>query len=549
MLRKKSAKLCSLLLAVTLGVTLFSGCGKEKANTTNVEQKLTFSIADPKSIDPALNAAVDGSTVIVNAFEGLMKLDEKDKAIPGVAEKYEMSKDGLTYTFHLRKDAKWSDGKAVTANDFEYAWKRALNPDTAAEYAYQMYYVKNGEAYNNKKAKVEDVGVKAKDASTLEVTLEAPTLYFLELMAFPTYMPVRQDVVEKNKDWAIKPETYICNGAFKMKEWKPKDVIVFEKNTNYYDASKIKLTSLSYKLLEDQNALLNGFNTGQLDVIQGPPQDQIPSLVKSGKAKIFPQVGTYFYCINVSPEAAKINPEAAKALGDARVRKALTLAINRKDIVESVAKGGQIPAAAWVSVGLFDAKGKEFKKEYYKPEGDIAEAKKLLAEAGYPDGKNFPKFTLMYNTGAGHESIAAAVQEMWKQNLGITGMELKNQEFKVFQKTRQDKQYSIARHGWLGDYTDPMTFMDMWVTGGGNNDAGYSNAKYDEKVNGAKKETDPAKRMTLMREAEDILMEDMPIIPIYHYTVVSCIKPNVKGVRLSPLGQTYFQNVTIEAAK
>lgn len=563
MLTNRTKKISGIFLTIALSATMFMGCAdkvvkptddtKPKVEDKKVPQVITFNLgADPKTIDPALNAAVDGSTVIANAFEGLMRVDEKDMPIPGVAEKYEISPDGLKYTFHLRKEAVWSDGQPVKAGDFEYAWKRALNPDTAAEYAYQLYYLKNGQGFNEsklpdadvsvgiKKATADEVGVKAVDDNTLEVNLEYPTLYFLSLMAFPTYAPVRKDIVEGNEKWTLKPETYICNGAFKMTEWKAKDVIVFEKNAKYWDAANVKLDKINYKMLDDQNASLAGFKAGQLDLIQGPPQQEIPKLVADGIAQIFPSLSTYYFCLNLSPEADKIDPAAGKALKDPRVRKALSLAIDRKIIVEKVALGGQLPATSFVPTGIPDDKGANFtNKEYYSPEANVEEAKKLLAEAGYADGVGFPNMTIIYNTSQGHQNIAAAVQDMWRTNLGVE-IDLRNQEWKVFQKTRTDKQYLIARHGWSGDYIDPMTFLDLFVTNGGNNDAAYSNAKYDEKIAGAKKETDPAKRMALLHEAEDILMEDMPIIPLYYYTTVVCQKPTIKDVRISPLGQVYF---------
>ena len=563
MLTNKAKRISGIFLTIALSTTMFMGCAdkvvkptddtKPKVEDKKVPQVITFNLgADPKTIDPALNAAVDGSTVIANAFEGLMRVDEKDMPIPGVAEKYEISPDGLKYTFHLRKEAVWSDGQPVKAGDFEYAWKRALNPDTAAEYAYQLYYLKNGQGFNEsklpdadvsvgiKKATADEVGVKAINDNTLEVNLEYPTLYFLSLMAFPTYAPVRKDIVEGNDKWTLKPETYICNGAFKMTEWKAKDVIVFEKNAKYWDAASVKLDKINYKMLDDQNASLAGFKAGQLDLIQGPPQQEIPKLVADGIAQIFPSLSTYYFCLNLSPEADKIDAAAGKALKDPRVRKALSLAIDRKIIVEKVALGGQLPATSFVPTGIPDDKGANFtNKEYYSAEANVEEAKKLLAEAGYADGVGFPNMTIMYNTSQGHQNIAAAVQDMWRTNLGVE-IDLRNQEWKVFQKTRTDKQYLIARHGWSGDYIDPMTFLDLFVTNGGNNDAAYSNAKYDEKIAGAKKETDPAKRMALLHEAEDILMEDMPIIPLYYYTTVVCQKPTIKDVRISPLGQVYF---------
>jgi len=561
---KKSAKISMLLLSVALSVSMLSGCGSKTSANSNgkVAQVITFNLgAEPKTIDPALSQAIDSGDVIGNAFEGLMRLDSKDKPIPGMADSYKMTKDGLTYTFHIRKGAVWSDGKPVVAGDFEYAWKRALKPSTASVYAYQMFYLKNGQGYNEselaadkktagvKAATAEDVGVKAKDDSTLVVTLENPTSYFLSLLAFQTYMPVRKDVADKNTAWATKPSTYITNGAFKMKEWKPKDVLTFVKNDKYWDAKNIKLDTLNYKMLEDQTAALSAFKAGQMDVIQTPPQSEIPALVKDGSCKITPNYGTYYYIANLTPKAIKINPEAAKAIQNPKVRKALSLAINRKDIVDNVSKGGQTPATSFVPKGSIEPNGKDFaSKVYYPAVGDVAKAKALLAEAGYPGGKGFPKMTFLYNTGAGHQNIAAAVQDMWKTNLGID-IELKNQEWKVFIQTRNDKNYILARDGWLGDYTDPMTFLDLLTTSSGNNNSGYSNPAYDAKILAAKKELNPVKRMKILHEAEDIIMNADVVIPIYGYTNTMVQKPNIMGVRTSALGQHWFQSAYVTAAK
>ncbi|MFT5873610.1 MAG: oligopeptide transport system substrate-binding protein, partial [Clostridium sp.] len=548
----KFTRISGVLLSVTLLATLLSGCGSKptQSATGEVPQVITFNLgAEPKTIDPALSQAIDSGDVIGNAFEGLMRLDDKDLPVPGMAEKYEMSPDGLTYTFHIRPGVVWSDGKPVVAGDFEYAWKRVLAPATAAVYAYQMFYLKNGEAYLGGKKTADDVGVKATDDSTLVVTLENPTSYFLALTSFQTYMPIRKDVAEGNLAWATKPDTYITNGAFKMKEWKPKDVLTFVKNDKYWDAKSIKLETLNYKMLEDLTASLSAFKAGQMDVIQTPPQSEIPGLIADGSCKISLNYGTYYYEANLTPAAAKINPEAAKAIQNPKVRKALSLAIDRVAIVENVSKGGQTPATSFVPKGSLEPDGKDFaRKEYYPAKGDVVRAKSLLAEAGYPGGKGFPKLTFLYNTQAGHQNIAAAVQDMWKTNLGIE-VELKNQEWKVFIQTRNDKNYLLCRDGWLADYTDPMTFLDLLTSTSGNNNGGYKNPVFDAKITSAKQELDPVKRMALLHEAEDIIMDEDVVIPIYGYTNTMVQKPNIMGVRTSLLGQHWFQGAYVEAAK
>jgi oligopeptide transport system substrate-binding protein len=551
MLKRNKMKVLSLILATLVVGTTFVGCGKkdETSSTAKVDQIIKYNLgAQPKTIDPGLNNSVEGGIVDVNAFEGLENVDANNKVTPGVAEKYDVSSDGLKYTFHLRKDAKWSDGKNVTANDFYYAWSRALAPETASDYAYQLFYIKNGEAYNGGKAKVEDLGIKVVDDYTLEVTLEAPTAYFLSLTAFPTYFPVRKDIVEANKEsWANDPKSFVSNGAYKMSEYAQKDHMTFVKNDNYWDKSNVKLDKIQYTMLDNETASLNAFESGDIDATDLLPAEQKQSLIKDGKAKVYPYLGTYFYDFNVTGK--NVAPEVAKALNNVNVRKALSLAIDRTAIVESVTKGGELPATSFVPKGIVDSAAKEFKnKDYLKATADVDGAKKLLADAGYPEGKGFPKLEIKYNTGQGHQNIAQAIQDMWKKNLGID-VTLVNEERKVQLDDLTKHNFAICRASWIADYNDPMTFIDMYYTNGGNNNPGYTNPEYDKLVDAAKKETDPAKRTEAMHKAEDILMNDLPIMPIYYYTNVLALKNNIKDVQKSPLGFVYFRNTVVEAAE
>jgi oligopeptide transport system substrate-binding protein len=551
MLKRNKMKVLSLILATLVVGTTFVGCGKkdETSSTAKVDQIIKYNLgAQPKTVDPGLNNTVEGGIVDVNAFEGLENVDASNKVTPGVAEKYDVSSDGLKYTFHLRKDAKWSDGKGVTANDFYYAWSRALAPETASDYAYQLFYIKNGEAYNGGKAKVEDLGIKVVDDYTLEVTLETPTAYFLSLTAFPTYFPVRKDIVEANKEgWANDPKTFVSNGAYKMSEYAQKDHMTFVKNDNYWDKSNVKLDKIQYAMLDNETASLNAFEAGDIDATDLLPAEQKQSLIKDGKAKVYPYLGTYFYDFNVTGK--NVAPEVAKALNNVNVRKALSLAIDRTAIVESVTKGGELPATSFVPKGIVDSAAKEFKnKDYLKATADVDGAKKLLADAGYPEGKGFPKLEIKYNTGQGHQNIAQAIQDMWKKNLGID-VTLVNEERKVQLDDLTKHNFAVCRASWIADYNDPMTFIDMYYTNGGNNNPGYTNPEYDKLVDAAKKETDPAKRTEEMHKAEDILMNDLPIMPIYYYTNVLALKNNIKDVQKSPLGFVYFRDTVVEAAE
>ena len=537
----KLRKICAVALTLALGMSVFAGCGSSNSDA------LIYNLGeDPETIDPTLNTSSGSGSIIDNAFEGLMRLDENEKAIPGVAKSVDESEEGLVYTFHLREDAKWSDGQGVTAKDFEYSWVRALDKETAAEYSYQLFYIKNGQKFNEGEATRDELGIKVIDDYTLEVTLEAPTAYFKELTAFTTYMPLREDIVSADPEgWALDPATYISNGPFKLVQWDIKDQLVFEKNEEYWNAKAIKLSGVVFKLVTDQNTAYASLKAGDFDMVDTVPPAEIAAGQEEGLVTIYPNLATYMLIFNVGKQST-LPEDVKKVLNDPKVRRALSISIDRKAIVENVTKSGQVPAYSYVPKGILNEEGKDFAdKEYYdanKP--NVEEAKKLLAEAGYPNGEGIPTLEFMYNTEGSHKLVAQAIQQDWAK-IGVN-VELANQEWKVFLNTRQEGQYEIARHGWSGDYVDPMTFLDLWVTGGGNNDAGYSNAKYDALVNQAKTEGDQAKRWELMRQAEDILMEDMPIVPIYYYTKVKGAKPEVKGVRVSTLGHVFFDKAYIE---
>lgn len=521
------------------------------------EQVLRHNLgAEPKTLDPALNTAVEAGTVLQNLFMGLMKTDVNMVPVPGAAESYTISDDKLVYTFKLR-DSKWSDGQPVKAEDFRYAWLRALDPNTKpnpAEYSYQLFYIKNGEKFNKGEVKAEEVGIKAIDDKTLEVTLEAPCAYFLSLTAFPTYFPVRKDMVEQNPDkWATVKETYVSNGPFKLESWTNKDKIIIVKNENYYGAEHVALQRIEFSLVDDAQTALAAFQAGELDTMEGPPNQEIPNLLADGTAKVLPYLGTYFYVINMRPELKDKNPAVYEALAKPEVRKALLLAIDKQAIIDNVTKGQQTPAWGFVPKGIPDFDGTDFadKAKYFgEANGNVAEAKALLEKAGYPNGQGFPVITIKYNNGTGHQNMAVAIQAMWKQNLGID-VQLANEEWAVFQTSRINGDYEIARHGWIADYADPMTMLDMWVSGTGtgvwgNNDAHYNNPEYDKLIRDAKVELDPAKRSEMLHKAEEMLMTDLPVLPIYFYTNIVCYRPYAKQIVKSPLGFIFFENAYIE---
>lgn len=523
-----------VMLVVLLSFAGFS-CQPKKS-----EQVIIYNDgAEPETIDPHRSTGIPEANIELQVFEGLTRLNEHTKPVPGIAEKWDVSADGLHYTFHLR-DAKWSNGDTVTADDFVYAWRRALSPKLASEYAYQLYYIKNGRAYNE--GKITDplqLGVKAKDAKTLEVTLEAPTPYFLSLCGFPTLMPVDKKIVEKNPDWAAKPETYVGNGAFILKEWSHKEKMVFVKNPLYWDAENVKLARLEYTLIEEPATALAMYETGKLDYDDGVPLPEIPRLKNETgdkKLKIGNILVTGFYRFNVN----------RKPFTDKRVRRALAMSIDRQLIIDKVLRAGQKAAFAFVPFGIPDVDdGSDFRDaggEYFKE--DVKDAQKLLAEAGYPDGKNFPEVSLLYNTSESHKQLAEVVQQMFKKNLGIQ-IRLVNQEWKVYLQTVQQVNYDMARSGWVGDYIDPMTFLDMFVTDGGNNRTGWSHKGYDALIYKAKHTVDVKERMKLLHDAEKILMDEMPVMPTTFGTDPHLARDYVHDIYRSPLGFMDFKKAWV----
>lgn len=583
-------KTLSLLLSLVFVVSLLAGCGNPGTTTAtptpdaNPETsgtpapegtpapsaggpfEITLNIAsEPQSIDPALNSAVDGAIMLGHMFEGLMKWKDSGVETPGAdgtctnaeltegqAESYEkvVNDDGtVTYTFKIRSDARWSDGKPVTAGDFVYSWQRLVTPETAADYNYMIDSVVNANEIMAGDMDPTELAVSAPDDSTFVVTLTSDLPYFLEVCAFPATFPVRQDVTTKedgtpNDQWTFDVASYLSNGPYKLTAWNHNSEIVMEPNEQYYDVANLGPDKITFKLMDDQNAMLSGFNSGELDFIEDVPQAELPDLIASGDLKIVDYIGTYYVCYQTQKAP----------FDDPRVRQAFTLAVDRTFIVDKVTQAGQVPANGFVPAGVYDAAGStgdDFRTvggAYYSIEGDAdysyeancEKARELLAEAGYPNGENFPVVEYLYNTSDAHKAVAEALQNMWETELGVK-VTLNNQEWAVFLQTRKDGNYSIARNGWIADYNDPMSFLDMWLTGGGNNDAQYANADYDAKIQEAKNTTDPAARMQLMHDAEDIIMgQDWALNPLYFYTQKYMLSDRVGGMFYTPLGYFFF---------
>ncbi len=491
---------------------------------------------EPQTMDPSLNSSIEASMYIFHAFEGLAGRDQSNNIVPLAAESWDISDDYLTYTFYLKTNALWSDGKPVVASDFIYAWSRVVDPKTGASYSYQMEPLKNAKAITAGELPLSELGVKAIDDYTLEVTLEAPTPYFLELMAYTIFYPLRSDIIEANPDtWSMNPETYIGNGPFKMIERKIDDKIVMAKNEHYWNIDEIIPENLVFVLMRNAVGSVAGVKGGTLHFSTIFPSQDIPELEKEDLIEINPYLGTYYYEFNFTNEVLK----------NADVRRALSLVIDRKYIVDSITKAGQIPAGAFVPHGITDYDGKDFRENagnYFSVdpvdyEKNIAEAKALLAKAGYPNGKGMPVLELKANPG--HERIFEAVQQMWKENLGVDST-IGLEEWAVFQQTRLDKNYSLSRYSWIGDYDDPITFLGLFLSRSPQNVSSYSNAQYDKLLDVAMSTGNQKIRMDALHKAEKILIDDMAFIPFYFMTQPVILDPKLKGVQYSSLGKHKF---------
>lgn len=537
LIMKKKLTLFTVVLLVL--AIIITGCsspadktGGKSAESTKKKILRTNNGSEPGSLDPALAQGTHESWILENIFEGLMTFDENGELVEGMAENYKVSEDEITYTFRLRDGITWTNSDPVTAEDFEYSWKKVLAPEMASSYASILYCIKGAEAYNTGKGSADDVLVTALDEKTLEIILEIPTAYFLELTAFYTYFPINKNVAEKNPDWAKNPATYVSNGPFKLIEWKHNDKIILEKNKDYYNAKRIKLDGIDLDILEDQNTAWQRYKGGEYNLLIDVPASVVNQLKQTGspELEIGLQIGTYYY--NINPDVRPFN--------NAKVRKGLSMALDRETIVDQVTQGGQISAVGIVPPGMEDEGGNDFRKSV----GDLIEyntkeAKKLFDEGLAEEGMTIEKFNnsnfvILYNTAESQKKIAEAIQEMWRGVLGIK-IGLENVEFPEKLEREQSGDYQISRSGWVADFMDPMALLDLWWSNSAFNDVKYNNPKYDELIKKAKSTNDQNVRMAAMREAEAILMEDMPVIPIYFYTQPYTVKSNVTGIFKVPV--------------
>ena len=585
--------------AMTLALAACGGSGSGSASGGAAAEKSSINVclaSEPATLDPHLNSAVDGATLCAHLFSGLAKWDQDEEGnleiVPDCAtelpEGVENADGTVTYTYTLRDGLTWSDGQPLTAKDFEFAWNRAASPALAADYGYMFEVVKGyAEMWADGAPADAKLAVTAVDDKTLEVTLNNAVSYWNELLAFPSYYPVREDVVA-NESWATDPASYVNNGAYTMTAWEHNSLITLTKNENYVDADQVKMDEINFYLSDDANNMLTNFENGDWQLIDDVPTNEIASLKEQypDEFHVDGQLGTYYVCWNVNedilPAGSGLEGAEAEA-ARAEIRNAISLLFDRNYIVESIAQGGQVPASSFVAMGLTDADGSQF----YQNAGSNADFDGYLnvaadaLESNYNtaietlkkyydfDGEkftNFPTMTYLYNTSEGHKAIAEYLQSVLA-GVGIT-MNLENQEWNTFLETRKAGNFSIARNGWLADYNDPISFLDMWTTASGNNDVqlgkganvdmkaysldltdlGYDTKvengtwaeTYDVVISDIKSCTDIEKRYALMHKAEDLLMSTGTICPLYFYTDLYMLSKDVKGYFQNPLGYKYF---------
>lgn len=514
-----------------------------EATASTGEKILSVQVGpDPETIDPALNSAVDGGNMLLHSFECLLTVDENGQLAPGQAESWETSEDGLTWTFHLRDGLKWSDGSDLTANDFVYSWKRVCDPMVAAPYADTVLSMVVG--YDKAiEGDLDALQVAASDDNTLVVTLNSPCSYFGSLAAFATLSPVQEATVTANGDaWATSAETYISNGPFYVSEWVPGSYIMMSKNPYYWNADAIKLDGIKWNLIEDSNAAYSAYQTGEVLMIKDVPTEEIPSLKDNADFHVDPIIGTYYLSVNLERDAFK----------DARVRKALSLAIDRDYVANTLMQGTYSPADNFMGPGWIDMDGKQFKDnanggqsyiDVTNYEADLEEAKQLLADAGYPNGEGFPTISYTTNDAGYHKVVAEYLQQAWAE-LGID-LQVDIVEWASFTPMRRNGDFDVARNGWVGDYSDPSNMLDLFYSTNGNNDGKFNNADYDAAINLSRTTLDPTERSQALHDAEDILMEETGCIPVAYYNDFWLQSDKITGSWHSPYGYWYFMYADI----
>ena len=535
-------RIALILLALLSGVML-TACGRGETNVVagNREGVLHIGNGDePQELDPHIVSGVPEGRIITALLEGLVGKDpETLEPIPAMAQRWTISEDGRVYTFHLRPDARWSTGDAHTAHDYVWTWWRALQPALGNYYAYMLYPIRNAERYH--KGELDDfdtVGVQALDDHTLEVQLAHPTPYFLQLLDHFSLYPLHRGTLERfgaadqrGTRWT-RAGNFVGNGPFQLTHWQLNRIIEVENNPYYYDADRVALNGIHFHPIPNITTEERMFRAGQLHITSAVPIDKIDVYRRNAPEmlRLHPYLGTYFYRINTT----------AAHLSDRRVRMALALTIDREQLVRHVTGGGELPA---YTITPPDTQGYTASSpQTFDPE----RARELLAEAGYPEGRGFPVTELLYNSNEAHRKLAVAVQQMWKQHLNID-VRLYNQDWKVFLSSVNNLDYQIARAGWIGDYVDPNSFLDLWLSGSGNNRTGWSNAEYDRMVAvEAPRAATQEERYALFRKAERRMLEDAPVIPVYVYNSVRLVHPSVQGMTSNLLNHIRYQSISLD---
>jgi len=549
---KKRFILVTLALA---GAIALSGCGGGSKSAKKVSGKILTIEMGPEveSIDPALNTTNDGANYLTYLFDNLLRTDKDGKVVPSLAQKYEVSDDGLTWTFHLRDGLKWSDGSDFTANDFVYSWQRMVDPDVAAPYAETVLGMVEG--YDEAIGKPDENGnqtttpditklrVEAPDDKTFVVHMSHPTPYFDKLAAFAALSPVKKDVVEAKPDgWTLDPKTYISTGPFKLAEWKSGSYLMLEKNENYWNKDAVKLDGIKCLLMEDQNAAFSAYESGDALMIKDIPTQEITTLQKRPDYRLDPQIGTYFIDLNNTLDEFK----------DAKVRQALSLALDRKYISETITAGTYTPAKGFVPAGVVDWDTSAWEDNITDPsvyinvddyQGNLAKAKELLKEAGHENGAGLPTIVYSTNDQSYHKKIAEYLQQVWGE-LGVK-VEVNIVEWKSFTPQRRSGNYQAARDGWVMDYNDPSNILQLTSTGNGNNSSKYSNPEYDALLEKAANEADPQTRFGYFHQAEEMLMRDMGVTPLLYYNEMYLQSDKIKDSYHTTDGIWHFEYADI----
>lgn len=546
----KKRMIALVLAAAMVASMVLAGCGGKSeggddaaaTGDGSAEKQLAVQIGpDPETIDPALNSAVDGGNMLLYSFECLLTVDENMEIQPGQAESWEVSEDGLTWTFTLRDGLKWSDGSDLTANDFVYSWKRVCDPNTAAPYAETVLGMVEGFA-EAQEGNLDALGVSAPDDKTLVVKLASPCTFFDSLAAFATLSPVQQATIEENGDaWATTPETYISNGPFHITEWVPGSHIIMSKNENYWNKDAIKLDSIKFVLMEDSNATLSAYKSGEILLAKDIPTEEVPSLKDDPEFHVEPIIGTYYVSLN----------DAKEPFTNEKVREALSLAIDREYVADTLMQGTYSPAYNFIGPGWQDTDGSEFienangGESYISTdyEANVEEAKKLLEEAGYPNGEGLPALTYSTNDAGYHKTVAEYLQDAWKE-IGVT-LNVEIVEWSSFTPQRRAGDYDISRNGWVGDYTDPSNMLDLMFSTNGNNDGKFVDADYDAAMTEARTTVDPEARSAALHKAEDIMMEKTACIPVAYYNDFWMQSEKIEGAWHSPTGYWYLMYADI----